>query len=347
MQLLKARIEDQGACFDLLLERAVLHYDMGDPEKAQPDLQWCYDHLDDGTIPQVLALVEVVQATGNTATLRALQLKMFAASRFERVLQARRGGELSREHLDAYLDNLPRSGLLPLTTCRQLLSVENETVRLHALQQLLHRDAVDGLETVLDWVEAARLSDADAIAILSLNASFAVDLLRKRTDRPTAQRLLAALSSTVEDVVRVASWLRCNLGWGRVEEIEHLDTGEQVRWCVGGPSRYRLHVVLRPDVQPEMVTINLASSIADFCERGAVRTCAECGCFMTQIGDLMPEHYQAAHPARGYWNRRYRRDEYAKFRFENRPIVISFLELVSQKPTKQLLSAMERSDNES
>ena len=66
-------------------------------------------------------------------------------------------------------------------------------------------------------------------------------------------------------------------------------------------------------------------------------TCAECGHFTTRIADLMPEHYQKAHPAQGYWDRRYRRDEYAKFRFEDRPIVISFLEFVSEKPAKQLV----------
>ena len=128
-----------------------------------------------------------------------------------------------------------------------------------------------------------------------------------------------------------------DLPWSQGARIWNLDSGEQVQWCIGGQSRYRLHAVLRPDVHPEMVTFDLASSTADFCERGAVRTCAECGHFMTRLGDLMPEHYRKAHPARGYWDRRYRRDEYAKFRFEDRPIGILSLEFVSEKPGEQLL----------
>lgn len=334
---LDARLQDKGKLFELLLERAVLHHDMGNPTKAQPDYQWCFEHLDDGTVPQILALVELVQAADDAATLRAVQLKMFAASRLEPILQARKRGEISRDHFQAYLGNLPRSGLLPQAACRQLLSVEDETVRLHALQQLIRRGAAEGVETVLSWVEAAMMSDADAIAVLSLNPSFAVERLRERGEGLTAQRLLGGLSQTVEDVARVGQWLRCNLGWGRVERIDHLGTGKQVQWCVAKQSRYRLHVVLRPDVHPETVTIDLASSVAGFAQPGAAHTCAECGQFTTQHIDLLSKHYEVAHRARGYWERRYRRDGYARSHVEDGEIAISGLEFAPGRPAKQLV----------
>ena len=37
--------------------------------------------------------------------------------------------------------DLPESGLLPEATCKQLLSLEDDRVRLHAVQQLIRRGA--------------------------------------------------------------------------------------------------------------------------------------------------------------------------------------------------------------
>ncbi|MBN1815574.1 MAG: hypothetical protein JXA14_27320, partial [Anaerolineae bacterium] len=232
--------------FELLLERAVIYADMGDLEKAQADAQWCYENLDVGTVPEILSLVDLVGSTRDTSTMRALQLKMFAASRFEPILRAREAGTLPQEQFDAYLANLPRSGLVPLTTCRLLLTVDDETARLHAVQQLLTRESPDGVEAVLSWVEAATMSDDDAISLLTQKPDFAAEALRAREGRPTADRLLQAFSQKAENVVRVGSWLRCNLGWGRIDGIEHRDSGASVRWCIGGSSPYRLTVTLRP-----------------------------------------------------------------------------------------------------
>ena len=73
-QYLDARLQDKGQCFELLLERAFVCQDAGDPQRAQSDWQWCFQHLDDGTIPQILALVELVQTADDPATQKALQL---------------------------------------------------------------------------------------------------------------------------------------------------------------------------------------------------------------------------------------------------------------------------------
>jgi hypothetical protein len=332
-----AQTSRQGKYFDWLLERAVVNFDAGNLEKAQDDCQWCYDHLDEGTLPQILALVELVQSSEDAARLRTLQIKMFAASRFEPLLRAREEGIVSQQMFDAYLAKLPRSGLLSQATCRLLLTVEDETARLHAVQQLLLRGSADGVEAVLAWVEAARLSDDDAISLLAQKPDFAAEALRCQENRPAADRLLQALSQKVENVVRVGSWLHCSLGWGRVGEIAHRDTGTKVRWCIGGSSSYRLTVILRPDVAPESVTIDLASLTAEFSEALSVRTCAECGQFSTQQEDLMEKHYEVAHRAQGYWEKRYRRDGYAKFRFETLPVRVTSLEFVSAKPGKQLM----------
>ena len=302
LQHLEARIQEQGERFELLLERAVLHHDMGNPEKAQPDRQWCYAHLDDGTVPQILTLVELVQAAGDAATLRALQMKMFAASRFERILQAQHQGEISREHFDAYLDNLPRSRLLPRATCQQLLSVENEAVRLHAVQQLIHREATEGMKTVLDWVEGARLSDADAVALLKHNVDSSVAYLQKQLPDPNALRLLRALSQDMGDqslIVQAGTWIFCDAGWGRIEQIEDLD-GQPVGHFIRGQTGYRLHVTLRPGIDAEPIVVDLERRVIHFPEANYIYTCAKCASFSARDCHLIvSEHDGAAHDGIG------------------------------------------------
>ncbi|HEC33281.1 MAG TPA: hypothetical protein ENI37_01015, partial [Chloroflexi bacterium] len=259
LQYLNARLQDRGQCFELLLERAFVCYDAGDPQKARADWQWCFEHLDDGTIPQILALVELVQAAGDPATCRALQLKMFAARRIERLRRAHRQGEVSAEYFQRYLDYLPRSGLLHKATCRQLLSVDDETVRLHAVQQLIRRKDALGVDAVLAWVEAATLSDADAIAILRLNAQFSVDYLEERLDNPVALRLLEVLSLELGDrtpIVRPGTWVYTDAGWGRIERIGD-PTGKPVRQFISGQTEYRLYVTLRPTVDSEPIEVDL------------------------------------------------------------------------------------------
>jgi len=333
---LNARLQEKGECFELLLERAAAYYDLGDPQTAQSDWQWCFEHLDEGTIPQIIALVEMVRASGDQAMLRACQLKMFALGRVERLLHAHRHGEVSSEHFQTYLANLPRSGLLPQATCERLLSVEDERVRFHALQQLIRRGVVLGVDTLLQWVESARLSDADALEILSLNPNLAVERLQAQSDRPAADRLLKGLRQTVEDVVRVGDWVRCNLGWGRVERIEKHDTQVQVNWCVGTQSPFCLIVALRPGLATEMIAIDLTSESADFSGSGQVLTCTECGAFSTQREDLLKRHFEIAHPPRTKREAKLRGKGYAAFRYEREtPIQVHLLEFHSKEPQDQ------------
>ena len=296
LQYLDARMEEGGPGFELLLERAFIYRDMGNPQAAQLAWQWCFDHLDDGTIPQILALADLVEATGDQATLTGLKLKMFAPARVEHLLQEH--NRVSTEHFQRYLDRLPRSGLLHRATSRQLLSVDDETVRLHAVQQLIRRNDTLGVDAVLRWVEAATLSDADATAILRLSGQFSADYLEGRLDNPTALRLLEALSLELGDrtpVVRPGIWVCTDAGWGRIERIEDL-TGRSVQQYIRGQTDYRLFVTLRPSIDAEPIEVDLTRKLISFCEAVCIYTCTKCkGCSACDWSLLVNRHDKVAH----------------------------------------------------
>jgi len=277
----------------LHLERAAVCVDMGDLQTTRSDWQWCFEHLDDGTTPQVVALVESVRAVGDQAMLRALQLKMFAAGRVERLLREWEGGQLDPAHYRAYLECLPRSTLLPESTAKLLLRVDDERVRLHAVQQLIQRGNPLGPETIVHWVREGEMSDADAVAVLRLNAEFSAGQLEAQVDDPIVLRFYEVLAREGGDrtsVIRKGIWVRTDAGWGQIERIEDPE-GNGVSQYIRGQQRHRLVVTLRPGFDAEPITVDLPSKLIRFPDAGCIYTCSKCRCFSSRDRNLIISRY--------------------------------------------------------
>ena len=174
---LTMRMEQTEKRFPRLLERAHIRHELGDTRGSREDCQRCFEQLDEGTVPQILTLCDLLSTLGDQYNLRALELKMYAAERMKRFLQEHAQGQLALEHFQAYMAHITRSTLLPEATCALLLSLDDERVRLYAVQQLVRRSNALGPATVIQWVQEAQMSDADAIAILKLNSQFSADYL--------------------------------------------------------------------------------------------------------------------------------------------------------------------------
>jgi hypothetical protein len=302
MEILDGRIRERGRAFEILLERAAIYQDIGAVEKAAPDRQWCYEHLDDGTVRQALALADLAREAGDDALTRSLQLKLFAARRIERLLAKREVGEVSTDLFESYLDQMPKSKMLPVATCRQLLSVEDETVRLDAVQQLIHRQNPAGPQTVIRWVDEAEMSDADAVALMMINPEFSAEVLKKNLGRPVATRLLEKLAPELGDrtpIVQVGTWVYTDAGWGRVERIED-QAGAPVEHYLSGQTDYRLHVTLRPAVDAEPVIVDLERKLIIFTDADVIFTCCKCYGFSARDRYLIVErHDYVAHSGLG------------------------------------------------
>jgi hypothetical protein len=223
---------------------------------------------------------------------------MFAARRVESLLHAYGQDEVSPDHYRRYLGNLPRSDLLPKDTCELLLSVEDETVRLYAVQQLIRRRDALGVDTVVDWVAGATLSDDDAIALFDLNAEFSADHLEKRVENPVALRLLETLARELGDrtpVVRPGVWVRTDAGWGYIDRIED-PAGQQVEQFISGQTVHRLSVTLRPNADAEPIVIDLTRKLISFPESDCIYTCSKCNGFTTQDWSLIVnQHDRVVH----------------------------------------------------
>lgn len=302
LQDLERTLQQETEQFELRLERAHVYADLGDHGRAQADWQWCFQNLDEGMPPQILALLDLLQSTGQEPSAKALRMKMFARSRLDRLLQAHSLGCLSPQHLQAYLAALPRSDLLREDACARLLSVPDETVRLHAVQQLIRRSNPLGPDTLVRWVENAEVSEADAVALLMLNGGFSADCLEQQMENATALRLLEALARELGDrtpIVYPGVWVYSDVGWGRIERIEE-QSGQPVTKFFSSQSDFRLHVTLRPRGDAEPIVVDLAAGSITFTRSDKVHTCT--GCEQFSASDcylIVNRHNRGAHDGCG------------------------------------------------
>jgi hypothetical protein len=298
LQVIDEKGKTQGGTFALALEYAIIQRELGHEAPAKQALQGCYQQLDAATIPQMLALVNHLEETGDEHTLKATQLKLFAPRRIEALLSAYHQGRITRDQFRDYLAHMPRVVLLPVQTAKLLLDVQDARVELPALQRLIHHHEPALIDHILTRCKSGAMSDADALAMLSLEEDWTGDELEKRVNHPVALRLLGRLSGV--HLVKVGTWLHCLAGWGQIQHIVRLSDEEAVEHFLRKETGYRLGVTLRPQHDAELVTVEV---LEDRCHLQFERaqklyrcTKAEGCCFITSDVDLLrSDHNRAAH----------------------------------------------------
>lgn len=303
LRQLDEAIAREDVRFSYVCERVFLWRALDHDSHAEQDLQWCYDHIEDASVEQMIALTRGFQ---NLPTARAIQLKLFRPERVRHMLNAYWEGRLSRAVLGVYLAQLPRISLLSPQACEALLDVPDDRIRLVAAQRLITRGRSSGIKAVLAWAEQGELSDAGALELLESNVALAVQVLGDHPDITTAARFLEALARAYpEDVpvviIRPGYWICCQAGWGRIEriatpngvEISHIHRKELQQG-------YWLHVTLRPGEDAEPVIIDTARGEIRFEHASNLYTCSKCNRFTTRnVNLLYRRHEPAAHEGMG------------------------------------------------
>lgn len=298
LRIIDQKGRTQGGSFALALEHAIIQRELGHQSAADKTLQWCYEHLDAATLPQTLALVDYLHEIDDEDQLNITQLKLFAPARVETLLSAHRQGKINQDQFRRYLANMPRARLLPVKTARLLLDVQDAGVELPALQRLIQHREPAVIDHVLARCKGGAMSDDDAVAMMSLQADFAIAELERRADDPVAMRLLGRLSDA--HLVRVGDWVHCMAGWGRIKHIVRLSDEQAVERFLRKERGFRLLVTLRPQRDAETVTLEL---FEDRCKVQFERahklyrcTKVEGCCFITRDpGLLTHDHNRASH----------------------------------------------------
>jgi hypothetical protein len=338
LKYLDHRIEQHGPKFALILERVFVRHDLGLRAEVQRDCQWCFDHLNESNMKQLLAFADFISKSRVRGIFLPLQLRMSVPRRMRQVINLWRSGDLSDREFQRYIDHLPQFEKWPVETLELLLYIKDEALRIAAVQELLNRRSKIGVTTLLTWMQRAEISDADAVALATEQANFAVEYLQGLSEDPIASRLLRGLKrmSQMEDTVHVGDWVHCDAGWGRIEGIENQHTSAKLMWIAELESPYQIQVILRPDVKAEEVVIDLESRTLRFVNAARVYTCEQCGSFTTQSRSTLTKHSARVHPPRK--GKKHGRTYFKiKWKGPEEPVELQHLTRFVDEPEDQLL----------
>ena len=294
---------DAGETFSEKFERALLLQFSGDHDSARADFQWCYEHLTEASLLQILALAQTVNSEPDLAV--GLRIKLAKVAHVKRAWEIVRNDETMYPLFQRYLALLPK---FPVETCEFLLTLEHSGWRLRALKALLDYGAASGVETVVRWLQIGQLDVDDAIGLLEsfLRLEYAAQTKERSAllncksqaslDHPAVLRVLEQLGRRhpvwlPPVLIRPGDWIHTAAGWGRIEQIENA-AGEVQTSFRPHEARFKLQVALRVQVpaRAERVEVNLIESAIYFVAANELYTCIKCRCFVTQRQDNLHEH---------------------------------------------------------
>ncbi|MCC7362109.1 MAG: hypothetical protein IT317_21675 [Anaerolineales bacterium] len=281
------------------LERAHIALETVDQVAVTDSANWCFSNLDGATPEQALALSRLLKQSGDTKTHLALKLKLFTASRLEIFLQARDQGKVDESTFEEYLANLPAWGQLPIESCLKLLTIDREAVQLAAIQQLVEKRNPAGPKAILERLSRSKLSEPDAVALLSRQGDFALAQLQSQPGNEQILRLLELLAPKLGETVAIVIpglWIRTGAGWGRIEKIEDANSGRPAQRFLHTDRRHKLWVTLRPSYDAEPVLVDLDAYEIRFLKADRIYTCAKCRHFSARDQQsVVGQHERAAH----------------------------------------------------
>jgi hypothetical protein len=299
LRQLEEEVGQTDDCFSCRCEQLLIRRLLDDPQAAERDLQWCYEHIHEATVEQMMALAKEL---GNHPTAKAIQYKLYRPERMQQMLAAYSQGSITAAGLEFYLARMPSMALHSLQICTALLNVPDDRLRLAAGRELIQQSQMVGLEAVLAWAEQGLVSDAAALELLEVNVPFASKYFSVCAETNVTGRLWETLARAHPEqvaviCVRPGYWVRCQAGWGRIGRIEAAD-GHPVTLVRRDQIEqgYRLHITLRPGEDAEPAVLDTGLHVVQFLQAPRVYLCTTCSnCAARSDSMLYNKHKRAAH----------------------------------------------------
>lgn len=216
-------------------------------------------------------------------------------------------GQLSRRDLDDLLSRNLSLSLNYLTTyvspeelVRLLHTADEEDVRLALAIEMVKRQRVEGVLAIAQLYARRAISTDQALSALRPNLDFAVRCLHEQEPGKGAGRLLAALLDAHPEalpVVQPGVWIKCNLGWARIDYIEAAD-GQRISWFPTHevPKDVRFAVTFHPYSEAIRAIIDTKRREVSFQQLATIYQCTKCYQYIaSRYERIIGEHDRRAH----------------------------------------------------
>lgn len=284
----------QTALFDIHFERACIFEALNDGAQRDVEIQWLYDHLNISIPQHILALYHWLSDRVPEMS-KAVRLRMYFLEHLERILRNDTPETLRQAYLEYFTKVTiikPESALLVLRYAQRPDLVS------HALRVLIKRNRPEAVQFLFNQVMAGAYSERDVITLLSADPTFGVQTLSSQPKNPVRERLIDGLLIHMDPTlfVKVGYWIHTEAGWGRIEKI-YRNGQEALHFAVQQQTPV-LDVILRPEHQPENISVDLTNETITFPKATQVYLCTKEGCsgFASQNREqVIYDHNKAAH----------------------------------------------------
>ena len=184
------------------------------------EIRWCSSHQNEANLLIVLGFQHWL-AGRDPFTRRAFIMRMFG---IESLVKLR---AYQDEFIQQYLTLVSEAKTIkPVNAWMILKMAKRPDIMYKALQVLVQGENSNVIEYLWQEIEEGRFSETDAVQVIGVKPSFAMEELKKKADSPLQKRIFLELSKIYpmpEEFVWVGYWVHSDAGWGKIIEIHNTE----------------------------------------------------------------------------------------------------------------------------
>jgi len=232
------------------LEGYLLAQSLGLHNDFMENLIWCSKHLYHSSYKGFQKFIEILSNNYSKEELSHIYTHLLSPINIKRLWEFSIENDDQKTLIYSFLSQIPQTIDWTIESCEELAQFQHPIVQRKAINNLLDLDKFTGIQTVLKAIQDRNISKNVAMSHLH---NFRPATFQYLNENPSSFNSLVAkylrdynpLSGVKE--VKVGTWVETNAGWGKIENIENLDTHQSLNSFYEGETSIRfearLHMV--------------------------------------------------------------------------------------------------------
>jgi len=229
------------------LEGYLLAQSLGLQNDFMENLIWCSKNLHHSSYRGFQKFIDILWTNYSKEELSDLYTHLLSPINIKRLWEFSIENDDQKNLIYSFLSQIPQTIDWTIEPCKELSQFQHPIVQRRAINNLLDLDKPTGIQTVIKALQDGNISKNEAMSHLH---NVRPETLQYLNQNPSSFNALVAkylrdynpLSGVKE--VKVGIWVHTNAGWGKIENIENLDSHQFVNSFYEGDNNFRFEVRL-------------------------------------------------------------------------------------------------------
>ncbi len=229
------------------LEGYLLAQSLGLHNDYIENLIWCSKHLHRTSYKGFQKFIEILTTNYTKEELSGIYTQLLSPINIKRLWEFSTENDEQKNEVYKFLSQILQTVVWSIESSKELAQFQHPIIQKRAINNLLDLDKPSGIQTVIKAMEAGNISKNEAMSHLY---NVRHETLQYLNENPSPFNIMVdkylrdynPLSGVRE--VKVGTWVKTNAGWGKIQNIENLDTNQSVNSFYEGDNNYRFEVRL-------------------------------------------------------------------------------------------------------